>query len=135
MLNSQKTHCLNKVINLETGSLAVEAALKMMLARFYRLDQTYAPPKYGGKIPVFVVMGDNEGGKVANYHGTTIITQTLRGMWPELYGTLESNNIYRVATVKINDIGNFRDIIRDFDNGWRWGFFAVGRKQQDAQEH
>ena len=75
VLNSQKTHCLNKVINLETGSLAVEAALKMMLARFYRLDQTYAPPKYGGKIPVFVVMGDNEGGKDANYLGTTRITR------------------------------------------------------------
>jgi acetylornithine/succinyldiaminopimelate/putrescine aminotransferase len=117
VLNSQKEHCLNKVINLETGSLAVEAALKMMLARFYRLDKTYAPPKHEGKIPVFIVMGDNEGGKIANYHGTTIITQTLRGMWPELYETLESNNIYRVATLRINDIENFRDIIKEFDNG------------------
>jgi 4-aminobutyrate aminotransferase-like enzyme len=117
VLNSQKVHCLNKVINLETGSLAVEAALKMMLARFYRLDQTYAAPKYEGKTPVFIVMGDHEGGKIANYHGTTIITQTLRGMWPELYGTLESNNIYRVETVKINDIGNFREIVKEFENG------------------
>ncbi len=116
VLNSQKAHQLNKVINLETGSLAVEAALKMMLARFYRLDKTYAPPKHEGKIPVFLVMGDNEGGKVANYHGTTIITQTLRGMWPELYATMESKNIYRVATVKINDIGSFKDIIREFEN-------------------
>lgn len=116
ILNSQEPHCLNKVINLETGSLAVEAALKMMLARFYRLDKTYATPKYEGKTPVLLVIGDNEGGKVANYHGTTIITQTLRGMWPELYGTLESNNIYRVATVKINDIGNFKNTVKEFEN-------------------
>lgn len=29
---------LNRVLNLETGSLAVEAALKMMLSRFDTLD-------------------------------------------------------------------------------------------------
>ena len=40
---------LNTVINLETGSLAVEAALKMMLSRFYTIDG--APAQYAGAYP------------------------------------------------------------------------------------
>ena len=47
------------VLNLETGSLAGEAALKMILNRFYRIQDDVAPPKYEGKIPVFVVLGDD----------------------------------------------------------------------------
>ena len=35
VIASRKPGVLSRVINLETGSLAVEAALKMMLARFY----------------------------------------------------------------------------------------------------
>ena len=53
---------LNRVINLETGSLGVEAGLKMMLARFYKLDGSFSAPKYEGKMPVFFVMGDHENG-------------------------------------------------------------------------
>ena len=38
-------HVINRVINLETGSLAVEAALKMVLRRFYRFEkETERPP-------------------------------------------------------------------------------------------
>ena len=77
ILNSTSTRVLNRVINLETGSLAMEAALKMMLARFYKLDKTFDAPEYQGKIPVFVVMADNQGGKQANYHGTTILAQMI----------------------------------------------------------
>ena len=40
VLASQEPKVLNRLISLETGSLAVEAAIKMMLARFYRLDKT-----------------------------------------------------------------------------------------------
>ncbi len=117
VLTSTESHVLNRVINLETGSLAVEAALKMMLARFYRLDNTYSKPEYEGKVPVFFVMADNIGGKEANYHGTTVLTQLLRGMWPEFYDALEQNDIFRVQPVMINNIEDFQSKIEKFDNG------------------
>jgi 4-aminobutyrate aminotransferase-like enzyme len=56
---------LNRVINLETGSLAVEAALKMILARFFRIQAEAEEPKYLGRIPVILCMGNDEGGNVA----------------------------------------------------------------------
>lgn len=117
VLSSRAAHALNRVINLETGSLAVEAALKMMLTRFYKLDKTYTAPKYSGKAPVFLVMGDNTGGKEANYHGTTILTQLLRGMWPELAENLSKSSIYEVKSVTINDIGHFRKLVDEYDCG------------------
>ena len=117
VLNSSSPSVVNRVLNLETGSLAVEAALKMMLSRFYRLDATYPEPKYSGKTPVFMVMADYNGGKEANYHGTTILAQILRGMWLDLYAALEKNNIFRVAQVKINDIDDFTKKVKKFDTG------------------
>ena len=56
VLASKAQGALNRIINLETGSLATEAALKMMLARFYRLDATSAKPVHAGRVPVFLVM-------------------------------------------------------------------------------
>ena len=117
VLKSSEPHVLNRVINLETGSLAVEAALKMMLARFYRLDRTYPKPQYAGRIPVFLVMADNKGGKEANYHGTTVLTQILRGMWPDLSDKLASSGIYRVEPVGINDTEHFAEIVGKYDSG------------------
>lgn len=117
IINSDSGEVLNRVINLETGSLAVEASLKMMLARFYRLDNTYDAPEYSGKVPVFLVMADNKGGRQANYHGTTVLTQILRGMWPELSDSLEENNQYLVRSVSINDINHFNELINEYDNG------------------
>ena len=73
ILDSKEPHVLNRIINLETGSLAGEAGIKMMLSRFYRLDGSYEAPLYDGKIPVFFVMEDNKEGLGANYHGTTVI--------------------------------------------------------------
>ncbi|MHC4874542.1 MAG: aminotransferase class III-fold pyridoxal phosphate-dependent enzyme, partial [Planctomycetota bacterium] len=117
IINSDSGDILNRVINLETGSLAVEASLKMMLARFYRLDNTFDTPKYSGKVPVFFVIADNKGGRQANYHGTTVLTQILRGMWPELSETLEENNQYLVRSVNINDIDHFNKLIAEYDDG------------------
>lgn len=117
ILASKEEHVLNRVTNLETGSLAVEAALKMMLARFYRLDSTYELPKYSGKTPVFLVMADNDGGKQANYHGTTILTQFLRGMWPGFAEKLEAAGCFKVVPVKINDIDLFSDVVAQYDQG------------------
>lgn len=117
IIASDNDRVLNRVINLETGSLAVESALKMLLARFYRLDKNYPPAKYAGRIPVFFVMADFNGGCEANYHGTTILTQVLRGMWPEFKNELEKNDLYRVVQVKINDFDDFSTKVAEFDQG------------------
>lgn len=82
LLQARQPGVLNRVLNLETGSLAVEAALKMMLSRFDTLDGS--APAYPDRIPVFLVMADNDGGVTAGYHGTTILAQILRGLWPSL---------------------------------------------------
>ncbi len=116
VLSSSDERIINKVLNLQTGSLAVEAALKMMLARFYKLDKNYPQPKYFGKIPVFFVVADNDGGKDANYHGTTILTQILRDMWPDFYSALEANNIFKVQQLKINDLQDFLENVNKFEN-------------------
>ena len=109
VIASREPGVLSRVINLETGSLAVEAALKMMLTRFYSLDG--APAPYAGRIPVFLVMADQAGGLAGNYHGTTVVAQTLRGLWPELTRKIEDAGIYRVVSVPINDAEGFRQAI------------------------
>ena len=65
----------------------MEAALKLVLARFYRFENGHEAPAYEGRIPVILVIGDYEGGTGANYHGTTALTQVMRGLWPELGGS------------------------------------------------
>lgn len=115
ILTEKKPGVLSRVINLETGSLACEAALKMMLARFYSLDGSEA--KYAGKVPVFVIMADNAGGITGNYHGTTVLAQTLRGLWPGFYAAAEANDIYKVVSVPINDVAGFRDVMRTYNTG------------------
>ncbi|QNK59201.1 aminotransferase class III-fold pyridoxal phosphate-dependent enzyme [Paenibacillus sp. PAMC21692] len=109
ILASRESHVLNRVINLETGSLACEAGIKMMLARFYRLDSTFPQPKYEGRTPVFFVMADHDGGAKANYHGTTIFAQLMRDMWPGLYEKLEEAGVLKVCPVRINDWDDFRE--------------------------
>ena len=106
---------LCRVINLETGSLVMEAAVKMMLARFYRLHGNTAAPKYEGKIPVFLVMADHGKGPEANYHGTTIFTQMFRGMWPDM--AQKSSGLFKVRPVTINDYADFQKAVTDYDKG------------------
>jgi 4-aminobutyrate aminotransferase-like enzyme len=115
VLESSEPHVLNRVINLETGSLAVEAALKMMLARFYRLEDTFPAPKYAGRTPVFLVMADWQGGKKANYHGTTLFTQFMRGMWPDLYSSLEAGGSFMVKPVALNDGDDFARLLEAYE--------------------
>ena len=117
ILRDNTPHVLNKVINLETGSLAVEAGLKMMLARFYKLDRTSPEPLYAGRVPVFLVMADRKGGREANYHGTTVLTQALRGLWPGLSAKLEEGGLFRVRAVRPNDPADFRRAVAEFDTG------------------
>jgi acetylornithine/succinyldiaminopimelate/putrescine aminotransferase len=111
LLQKREPGVLNRVINLETGSLVVEAALKMMLARFYTMGGKKA--QYEGRTPVFLVMADNDGGITAGYHGTTILAQTLRGIWPELLKKCE--NAYRVVPVKINDAQSIREALETWN--------------------
>lgn len=99
--NTHDLSCANRVLNLETGSLAAEAALKMMLARFYAPQEGGTPP-YQGREPVVLVIGNDEGGLHANYHGTTVLTQALRGMWPELTAALEAHGLLRVCAIRPN---------------------------------
>lgn len=113
ILNKKQPGVLNTVINLETGSLAVEAALKMMLSRFYTLDGTAA--EYQGKTPVFLVMADNAGGITAGYHGTTITAQAMRGLWPEYLKKAEENGAYKVVSVPINDISAFEETLQKYN--------------------
>jgi acetylornithine/succinyldiaminopimelate/putrescine aminotransferase len=112
---SNEPHVLNRITNLETGSLAVEAALKGMLGRFYRLEDHLPPAKYAGRTPVFLVIADQEGGRKANYHGTTVMTQIMRDMWPELGAKMAENGAYIVRPVKINDIADFGATLTQWD--------------------
>ncbi len=113
LLASREKGDLNRVINLETGSLAVEAALKMMLGRFYTL--TGSDAELSGRIPVFLVMGDNAGGITAGYHGTTVFAQTLRGLWPGFAEKAKNGELYRVVPVPINDPAAFRRIVEEWN--------------------
>ena len=117
VLSSTEPHVLNRVINLETGSLACEAAVKMMLARFYKLQPHLPEPLYAGKTPVFLVMQDFKGGKEANYHGTCITTQTMRGMWQEFASGMEEKGLLKTVSVKINDLEDFKNAVQNFDSG------------------
>ena len=114
---SREPHVLNRVINLETGSLACEAAFKMMLARFYKLQPHFDAPARSGCTPVFLVMGDYRNGREANYHGTTIFTQMLRGMWGELYAGMEAAGLIKAVGVPINDYEGFKATVEKYDTG------------------
>ncbi|MCX5771806.1 MAG: aminotransferase class III-fold pyridoxal phosphate-dependent enzyme [Candidatus Hydrogenedentes bacterium] len=108
---------LNRVLNLQTGSLAAEAAVKLILARFYSVQNGAAQPKYGGRVPVIGVLGDDLGGLTANYHGTTVMTQIMRGMWPELLERLERHDVFRVRAVRPNDLEGLERLFRENETG------------------
>jgi acetylornithine/succinyldiaminopimelate/putrescine aminotransferase len=117
VISSTEPHVINRVINLETGSLVVEAALKMVLSLFYHFDSNSPRPRYEGRAPVILVIGDYEGGTGANYHGTTTLTQVMRGLWPGLGEKLESSGAMIVRPVRINDIADFEAVLSQWDTG------------------
>jgi len=110
---------LNRVLNLQTGSIADEAALKLCLARFYRVDDSAAEPKYAGRRPVILVIGDDDGDLAANYHGTTLFTQFTRGMWPELAAGLADAGLYEIRCVRPNCLEDLETVFREADTGER----------------
>jgi 4-aminobutyrate aminotransferase-like enzyme len=115
VINSKNSTCLNRVLNLETGSLAVEAALKMILARFYPAQGDSCEAVYKERVPVLLVIGDNEGGIQGNYHGTTVLTQIMRGMWPGFAEGLEKSGILVVRPVRPNKIEDVEMAIAEYE--------------------
>lgn len=69
------------LLGLCTGSVACEAALKIMLIRYSR-DQQRA--RLG--TPIMVAL-------IGNYHGTSIVAQAMRGMWEGCVAGLETVEI------------------------------------------
>ena len=107
----------NRVLNLEMGSLAAEAALKLVLARFYRMQSEMAQPRYHGRTPVILVMGNDDGGLQANYHGTTVLTQMMRGMWPEAQAALEAAKVWKVVPIRPNRLEDLDKAFAEYDRG------------------
>jgi acetylornithine/succinyldiaminopimelate/putrescine aminotransferase len=112
---SQDAGVLNRVLNLETGSLAAEAAVKMILARFHRIHAESGEPKHAGRVPVFGVLADDDGTLKANYHGTTLLTQFMRGMWPEMLDALERSKVLAVRAVRPNDMEGLEAFFAQWD--------------------
>lgn len=117
VLASQDPYVCNRVLNLETGSLAAEAALKMMLARFYCIEAGLPKPRYSGRTPVLLVMGNDDGGFQANYHGTTILIQAARGMWPEFYAGVENAKLLRACPIRPNRIEDLEAAFKKWERG------------------
>ncbi len=81
---------LNTVLSgTATGSVACAAAIKMMLMNHQ-----------GPGDPVFVVLD-------GNYHGTDMLAQRLRGMWPEIFCNLA------VVAVQPNDVEELEATFRE----------------------
>jgi acetylornithine/succinyldiaminopimelate/putrescine aminotransferase len=117
VLASDAPRVLNRVINLQTGSLAVEAAFKMMLARFYRAEPHAPEPRYEGRTPVFLVVGDEGGGMTSNYHGTTVFTQMMRGMWERPARDLADSGTIVFKAVPLGDIDALLRTMNEYDGG------------------
>jgi 4-aminobutyrate aminotransferase-like enzyme len=115
VLSSERPGRLNRVLNLQTGSLACEAAIKIMLARFTLVQEGAAEPPYAGRTPVFLVLGDDDGGLSANYHGTTVLAQVLRGMWPGLARDLDRHGILKVVAVRPEDSAGLETLFATYD--------------------
>lgn len=112
VIGAKDLRIVNRVLNLETGSLAMEAALKLILARFYRCEPQIEMPKFHGKVPVLLVVGDEDAGMGGNCHGTSFISQMLRGLWPEFRQKLENTSVCIVRAVKPNDQEDLRAAFR-----------------------
>jgi acetylornithine/succinyldiaminopimelate/putrescine aminotransferase len=117
LLRTDRLDQLNRALNLETGSLAVEAALKMVLSRFYRFEDTMPEAKYQGRRPVLLVMGDDDGGLKGNYHGTTVLTQVMRGMWPEFAAELRAGSAFQVEAIRPNNVEDLDAAFSKFEQG------------------
>jgi acetylornithine/succinyldiaminopimelate/putrescine aminotransferase len=115
IVRSRSVTVLNRVLNLQTGSLAAETAIKIMLGRFYSAQPGSPGPKYQGRVPVLVAIGDDDGEMMGNYHGTTIFAQIMRGMWPGVLNAFDGSGILKVVTVRANRIDDVREALRRYE--------------------
>lgn len=115
VLSSKGRLVLNRVLNLNTGSLAAETAVKLVLSRFYRAQGDSPKPKYEGRTPVLLVIGDTDRALPANYHGTTIITQVMRGMWRDLADALEQSGFLLVRAVRPNNAEDLDEVFEQYE--------------------
>jgi len=124
-VTSTEAGVLNRVLNLETGSLAVEAALKMILAPFYRPEASGPQPSHAGQTPVILVVGQDDGSPHGNYHGTTVLTQVMRGLWPEFQDRSAAAGLFEVVAVRPNVIADVAAAFQSCHGGTRRiaGFF------------
>ncbi len=88
-----------------TGSVACSTALKIMLARYLN-----DPGRMRNGVPVMVTLA-------GNYHGTDMVAQTMRGMWPGLVSGMET------VQVEPNDPDMLRKTFRTY-GGRVAGFWA-----------
>lgn len=117
VVRSRSASVLNRVLNLQTGSLAAEAAIKLMLARFYKARSDSPQPKYHRRLPVVIVVGDDDGEMTANYHGTTVFAQMMRGMWPGVLSALDGAKTVKVVAVRPNRLEDVRAAFRHYERG------------------
>lgn len=115
--SAERPGVINRVLNLETGSLAGEAAIKLVLHRFHAVQADSPAPKYAGRVPVLLVVGDESGALTANYHGTTIFAQAMRGMWSTLSAELERSEWMLVRGVRLNDVQHLDELFATFEAG------------------
>jgi acetylornithine/succinyldiaminopimelate/putrescine aminotransferase len=115
LLAVRRATAMNRVLNLETGSLAAEAAIKIVLSRFYKVRDDAGKPRDEGRIPVMAVIADDDGDLQANYHGTTIFAQVLRGMWPGLADRFECHGILLVRGVRPNDMAGLESLFAHYE--------------------
>lgn len=116
-VRSRSGSVLNRVLNLQTGSLAAEAAVKLMLGRFHKARPGSDKPPYHGRVPVIVVIGDDDGQMTGNYHGTTVFAQMMRGMWPEVLSNLEDRGAVKFVAVRPNRIEDVDRTFERYDSG------------------
>lgn len=88
-----RTRLNTVLLGIATGSIACEAALKIMLMYHERMKKP--------RPPVFVVLD-------GNYHGTGFFAQNLRGMWPSYIRNM------RVVAVQPNDGKGLERVFRRY---------------------
>ena len=54
---------------------------------------------------------------MANYHGTTVLIQTMRELWPEMREKLDIGSAMKIVPVKINDLSDFQTKLAQYDTG------------------
>ena len=89
----------------------------MILARFYRIQPEVDEPKYHGRIPVILCMANDDGGPSANYHGTTTLTQMLRGMWPEFREKMEAAQLWKLVHIRPNNKEDLDNAFAEYNKG------------------